>query len=201
MIRAEGNSARPVRGGEWIARFIFISGRLCLDFAETGGPGERAVWERLNRPSDLADWFVESGLKLEGVQVTPAELETALELREAIWQSARAIRLGEAPRPGDIACINRAAAVPDLAPQLTGKAESRVWAAPASAAAALSAVARDAIGLFTGEQRLKIRECENPACQLVFVDASRPGKRRWCLMERCGNRVKTARYRHRHTAA
>jgi predicted RNA-binding Zn ribbon-like protein len=31
----------------------------------------------------------------------------------------------------------------------------------------------------------------------MFIDRSRPGRRRWCSMERCGNRDKTARYRQR----
>jgi predicted RNA-binding Zn ribbon-like protein len=31
----------------------------------------------------------------------------------------------------------------------------------------------------------------------MFIDHSRPGRRRWCSMERCGNRAKTARYRQR----
>jgi predicted RNA-binding Zn ribbon-like protein len=31
----------------------------------------------------------------------------------------------------------------------------------------------------------------------MFVDTSRPGKRRWCSMELCGNRKKTATYRRR----
>lgn len=203
MVNRTPVRPKPIQGGEWVARFIFISGRLCLDFAETGGAGEqRAYWERLHQPSDLSDWFAESDLQLAGVEVTRAELQTALELREAIWQAAQAARKGETPRAEDIACINRAAAQPGLAAQLDGEAAGLSWRAPQNArvtlaTAALSAVARDAVDLFSGELRTKIRECENPNCGLIFVDASRPGKRRWCLMERCGNRAKTRRYRQR----
>ncbi|MFE7743242.1 CGNR zinc finger domain-containing protein [Nocardia sp. NPDC057455] len=32
-------------------------------------------------------------------------------------------------------------------------------------------------------------------CGLLFVDASRPGRRRWCSMDRCGNLSKVRRYR------
>jgi predicted RNA-binding Zn ribbon-like protein len=171
---------------------------LSLDFAETGGKSEeRAVWERLHGPSDLSDWLSESPLQIEGASVTPAEFETALDLREAIWYAAQAIRQGGMPLSGDIDLINQAASMPDPAPQLNADSQTRAWKAPLTATAALSAVARDAIDLFSGELRDRIRECENPKCSLIFVDTSRPGKRRWCHMDRCGNMAKTARYRQR----
>jgi predicted RNA-binding Zn ribbon-like protein len=55
------------------------------------------------------------------------------------------------------------------------------------AAQLLSTVARDAIELFTGPNQARIRQCAGPTCSPVFVDTSRPGQRRWCSMERCGN--------------
>ena len=181
--------------GEW-ARFIFVAGRLCIDFTQTGGEtGKRAYWERLHRPSDLADWFAKSPLQLQGIQVSPEEFRTALNLREAIWRVAQAVRQGETPLAEDVHTLNRVAATPDLSPQLVLDGLQKVWHSPATATAALSLIARDAIDLFSGELRSRIRECENPKCGLMFVDVSRPGKRRWCLMKRCGNMVKTAQYR------
>jgi CGNR zinc finger/Bacteriocin-protection, YdeI or OmpD-Associated len=60
----------------------------------------------------------------------------------------------------------------------------------------LSAVARDAIDVFgTAAVRARLRRCSNPLCALLFVDSSRPGKRAWCTMRRCGNLSKLARYR------
>ncbi|HEV8279312.1 MAG TPA: CGNR zinc finger domain-containing protein [Streptosporangiaceae bacterium] len=35
--------------------------------------------------------------------------------------------------------------------------------------------------------RARIRQCAGPACSLVFGNTSRPGRRRWRSMERCGN--------------
>jgi predicted RNA-binding Zn ribbon-like protein len=181
--------------GEW-SRFIFVAGRLCIDFTQTGGEtGIRAYWERLHQPSDLANWLAESPLHLLEVQPTPEEFTMALSLREAIWRAAQAVRQGEAPLAGDIDAINRAAAEPDLSPQWALDGSGRTWHSPTTATAALSVIARDAIDLFSGELRSRIRECENPNCRLMFVDASRPGKRRWCLMKRCGNMSKTAQYR------
>ena len=192
-------STRPdpesIANGEW-ARFIFVAGRLSIDFTQTGGEtGNRAYWERFHEPSDLADWFSLSPLHLHAVQVSPEQFQLALALREAIWRVAEAIRKKEIPVPADINLINQVAATPDLPPQLDRGGLERAWLSPATAPAALSSIARDAIDLFSGELRSRIRQCENPNCGLMFVDTSRPGKRRWCLMKRCGNMYKTSRYR------
>lgn len=203
MISTKPNP-ESISNGEW-ARFIFVSGRLCIDFTQTGGEtGKRAYWERLHQPSDLADWFFESPLQLHKVQVTSEEFKTALALREAIWRVAQAVRQEEIPLAVDVDLINQVAAVPDLPPQLHLDELKEVWLSPITASAILSLLARDAIDLFAGEFRSRIRECENPNCGLMFVDMSRPGKRRWCLMKRCGNMAKTSRYRGKkilHSAA
>jgi predicted RNA-binding Zn ribbon-like protein len=191
--------SRSIVQGEW-ARFIFVAGRLAIDFTQTGGEtGKRAFWERFRTPSDLSDWLGESPLQLQGIAVRDEEFRTALALREAIWRTAQAVRQHQSPRPEDIELINRAASAPDLAPQLSEDNFDWVWHSPAAASAALSTIARDAIDLFSGELRQRIRECENPNCGLMFVDTSRPGKRRWCLMKRCGNMAKTSRYRRQHS--
>jgi predicted RNA-binding Zn ribbon-like protein len=136
-------------------------------------------------------------LQLQNVQVSTEDFETALALREAIWRVAEAVRRSETPLAGDIEMINRVSAQPDLPPRLELETLQRAWHSPASGAAALATIARDAIDLFSGELRSRIRACENPNCGLMFVDASRPGKRRWCLMKRCGNMAKTSRYRQK----
>lgn len=43
----------------------------------------------------------------------------------------------------------------------------------------------------------RLRVCENPECRWVFVDTSHSGRRKWCDMRTCGNRVKVARHRQR----
>ncbi len=43
----------------------------------------------------------------------------------------------------------------------------------------------------------RLRVCENEECRWVFLDTSHSGKRKWCDMRTCGNRVKVARHRQR----
>lgn len=179
-------------------RFLFISGRLCLDFVHTGGAEERQVFEEWHTPRDLAEWLAASPLRIAGISISAADLEVAYALREAIWHTALACIHHDPLPPEAIQYINQVARVPNVAPQIESERTHTYWSPSLTAPAALSTVARDAVALFTGEQARLIRQCANPRCLLLFVDASRPGKRRWCSMERCGNRAKIATYRQHH---
>ncbi|SIN23322.1 CGNR zinc finger domain-containing protein [Micromonospora cremea] len=192
------------------ARFLFDPGALCLEFLTTGGPGIGARYEVLRRPADLADWLARSRLRLDPAQVdvSPAELAAGRRLRDALWRLVCA-RTGTRPpastpgdfdaTPADLDALNEAAADAPLAPQLNPDG-TRHWRLPASGRQALASIARDAVDLFTGPYADRIRECGAHNCYLVFVDTSRPGRRRWCSMERCGNRHKVRSLRSRRDA-
>lgn len=74
------------------------------------------------------------------------------------------------------------------------------WAPAEPLSAALSTIARDAIDLISGVNADRIRECAAPDCAFLFLDTSRPGTRRWCAMNRCGNREHVRRHRSRKPA-
>jgi len=185
-------AARPASDA---ARFLFLSGRLCIDFVHTGGAAERRIFEEWHTPGDLADWLAASPLRVTGITVSTMDLRAAQALREAIWHIAQACLRRKRLPTAQIERINRLAQAPDLAPQLDGATQRSVWHPARSLSAALSTIARDAIALFASEQAHSIRQCANPQCLLLFVDASRPRKRRWCSMDRCGNRAKVTTYR------
>lgn len=46
----------------------------------------------------------------------------------------------------------------------------------------------------------RVRECEAHDCCLLFEDTTRSGRRRWCSMAMCGNRMKVAAFRSRKQA-
>jgi predicted RNA-binding Zn ribbon-like protein len=180
----------------WELDIHFLPGRLCLDLVATDGERWRRRFERMRTPEDMGRWYVQAGLLTQPPPVTREELEAARRLREAIDRAARGLAEGREPSSGDVALINRAAAPPDLVPQLQAGGR-RSWGGTVTATAALSTVARDAVDLLSGPLRARIRECARPDCALLFVDTSRPGQRRWCSMAGCGNRTKTAAYRRR----
>ncbi|GAA0960181.1 CGNR zinc finger domain-containing protein [Actinocorallia libanotica] len=194
---ATGRTLRDPRGGS----FWFDAGAVCLDFAHTGGEGRYAVFESLHKPVDLGEWLARPPLAAAvTVPVTARELTAAKALRRAIWEAAHARAAGR-PLPAEaIAAINRAAAAPPLVPELAADGATAGWAAPVRVKHALSTLARETIELLSGPLAERIRVCASDDCPLVFVDSSRPGARRWCSMERCGNRNKLRALRARRSA-
>jgi predicted RNA-binding Zn ribbon-like protein len=174
-------------------RFHWKSGRVCLDFVATVGERWRRSFERLLGPEDLARWLVDSGLLPEPPRVSERQLRSGRLLREAINRLARP---DVEPHSGDRLELNRWAARAPLAPQLTEQG-GLVWLSERPVEAALATIARDSIDLLTGPLGGRIRECAAPDCALLFVDSSRPGQRRWCAGEACGNRTRTKAYRQR----
>jgi predicted RNA-binding Zn ribbon-like protein len=106
---------------------------------------------------------------------------------------ARARAEGRQLAAEDIQTVNAfAAAAPPVPAMAT---DGTVAPSTATATAGLSAIARDAIDLLTGPLGQRIRVCAAEDCELLFVDASRPGTRRWCSMQRCGNLTKVRTHR------
>src|SRR5208283_2168944 len=173
-------------------------GRLCLDLTLTGDMGYGTRYERLISSAELQRWLSISQLRLANIQVGPEDVEDAKTLRGAIWRVVGAVLERVAPAPPDVRLINRVGREPALVRELNPRAEAMRWYRPTTAAA-LATIAQDAVVLL-GEptQRARIRRCENPRCRIVFYDDSRPGLRRWCAPNRCGDRIRAKLYRERH---
>ncbi|MFE8921095.1 CGNR zinc finger domain-containing protein [Streptomyces rochei] len=177
--------------------YRFDPGALCLELLTTGGPGAYARWEVLHRPEDLVDWVGRSRLP-GGLELTveQADVRRARTLRDALFLLTADRAHGRPLRPEHVAVVNAAAAEAPLAARIEADG-ARGWAPGATGARLLSTVARDAIDLFTGPYADRVRECGADDCRLLFVDTSRPGRRRWCAMEHCGNREKARAHRAR----
>jgi predicted RNA-binding Zn ribbon-like protein len=116
----------------------------------------------------------------------------------AIW-SARDMRTAAAVVNGMVA---EAGALPQLTDH-DGYDWHLHWTAPAARVA--SRLAADA-GMALAEVlrdhgRERLRTCEAPACEAVFVDLSRNRSRRYCDTGNCGNRMHVAAYRARLRSA
>jgi len=176
----------------------FDPGTLFIEFMLTGGPDQFARYDSLHQPADLQQWASACRLSLDpkAVSTTAADIRAARDLRDALWRLARQFMSGSQRDPADVATINQVAGSAPLVPQITAAGHA-VWGSPITASAVLSTVARDAIEVLTGPAAGRLRECAADDCQLVFLDTSRPGARRWCSMERCGNRHKVRAIRSR----
>ena len=190
----------PNPTGQWMTgaddrRWWFESGALAIDFAYTGRVGDdpaRAI-DAIDRPADLGAWIGERFEQFDG-QVGEHELRDALLFRDALARTVHAASAGRAPEPGDVDTINLFAATPDIPPSLAGGTR-QAGRSSVRAGQVLSVLARQAVGLLDAANAERIRECAADDCAIVFYDESRSNNRRWCSMQRCGNRAKVRKFR------
>jgi predicted RNA-binding Zn ribbon-like protein len=170
----------------------FRSGRSCLDFAHTAATQEWVEPELIYDVAGLERWLGHV-LGRVTVRAQASDLGAAHTLRAAVLRLARSRAAGKQLDSEDIRTVNTFATTPPPVPQLTSAGQ----AAPVvvTGTSGLSAIARDAIDLFGGPLGSRIRECAATDCAYLFVDTSRPGTRRWCSMERCGNLAKVRTHR------
>lgn len=174
--------------------FHFVADHPVLDFLATLAERGTTHEEKLQRPGDLADWAVESGIVTKRPAVSAAQLAGAIELREAAYGLLVALIDGDPPPPEDRALVNAAAAPP---PPVARLAASGTVTRAGGIDAVLAVLARDCLDLFAGPDRALLRYCDDPTCTRLFVDRSRGRRRRWCDMKGCGDRAKAAAYRRR----
>lgn len=177
--------------------FTFEPGSLAMAFSVTGPgtvDGPFAHFQTLRRPSDLERWATDV-VGVAGLQATDEDLELAVRLQAAIWGVADALIDRLPIQEGDREFLNELAGQPSLVPRLL-PGSTRTWAGEGMRSL-MSSIARDAIDVFGGPRAARLKRCEGSRCALLFVDTSRSGHRRWCSMERCGNRAKVAAHRRR----
>ena len=169
------------------------------DFVDTLGNRRAEPVERLAAPADLDLWFDAAGLGIPDRHTsTVVDLEGARSLRDAIFRVAISAIEGTITDVTDSRTLNRWALRMPLRPTIVGERIQMTAKRPVEAA--LSKIAAEAIELVFGPLRSRIRVC--PECRMVFVDMSRPGKRRWCSSAAgCGNRAKVRAHRTRKSAA
>jgi predicted RNA-binding Zn ribbon-like protein len=170
--------------------FRFRGGHIALDLTATlAGRLKADGRELLATPADLDRWLISSGLATRPPRSSPADVDLARELREAVY----AIASGAGSRTSR-ATLNAIAALPAAAPKLTASGE---MARSGGARDLLVTIARQAIELLGSADSERIRQCEGDTCALLFLDLSRSGERRWCSMAGCGNRAKARAFRGR----
>jgi predicted RNA-binding Zn ribbon-like protein len=188
-----------VATGQWIRRdgqnWWFDAGSVAIDFAYAGGFGPGP--ESLPDAASLGAWLSQRYPGLEGAP-TERELTDAHALQQALARLVSAVGASESGAAEDIDVVNLFAATPDIPPSLAGGSR-QAGRSHARVGQALSAITREAIEIFTGENRERIRACAAADCHLIFYDESRSNNRRWCSMQRCGNRAKVRAYRDRTT--
>jgi predicted RNA-binding Zn ribbon-like protein len=188
---------QPVATGQLIRRdgqeWWFDTGSVAIDFAYAGGFGLGP--ESLLTTTALDGWLWTRYPSVEQ-KSTERDLADAQVLQRALARLVTASSAGLSRATEDVDVLNLFAATPDIPPSLAGGSR-QAGRTHARVGQALSAITREAIVLFAPRNAGRIRECAADDCSLVFYDDSRSNNRRWCSMQRCGNREKVRAHRER----
>jgi predicted RNA-binding Zn ribbon-like protein len=179
---------------------------LALELANTRFASRGHEREGLEAPEDLAAWLRQVRDRLPLVPgdrdldaIAPADLAAAREVRDALRTLFTAATACTAPDQETAEILNRTVrAAPrwrELSVQPEPAAVMRTAAPPI--AAALGAIAEEAVSLLAGPGAATLRACSAPGCML-FYRKDHP-RRAWCS-PRCSNRVRAARHYARRTA-
>jgi predicted RNA-binding Zn ribbon-like protein len=179
-------------------QFPFHHGRIALSFVGTVGDRGSVATERAGTPYALAAWLLAAGLVTDRVTPSPAQVRRALALREAIARAVRALVAGDQPRESDVELINDAARRWGPRLSLDPRTLTVVHATRTPVETALGRIAVDAIELLGDPgERSRLRTCGLDSCAAIFLTPAGRRERRWCSMERCGNRAKVTSFRTR----
>jgi len=143
----------------------------------------------------LADWMSARKLLKAGSRVKREEHSKAIKLREALrsfFQMPPDARLDDLSAN---ARLNKLFLDFALVMNLSKSLEQPLRPAPGSSI--LSLIVAEFSRLAESNQLDRMKMCASDQCHWIFYDVSKPGNRRWCSSERCGNREKTRTYRRR----
>jgi predicted RNA-binding Zn ribbon-like protein len=215
--RYDGYMVEPLR----IETTGLHGGHPALDFVNTldwrdrpaaeGGPEDMLVSYRALlaacRRLDIIGAATQAELERAALQ-QPAEatavLAAAVELREALYRIAQAVRQGRTAKPADLEVLNRCLLrYPEgrvIAAANGGRLNWKSHGDGLELGSPLGAMARLGADLLVTADPASIRCCAGPGCGWLFHDTSPNKRRRWCSMESCGNRAKARRHYQKHKA-
>jgi predicted RNA-binding Zn ribbon-like protein len=166
---------------------------VVIDFVNTADleTGEEA----LSDPAALAGWLAGRVLLPAGAKLTRADLDSALELREALRQIMLEHNGGSA-EVAAVAILESAARQGELSVHFDSSA-ARVAPRAEGAAGALAALLVPVAAAMGDGSWQRVKACRADDCHWAFYDFSRNRSGTWCDMAVCGNREKVRCYRGR----
>ena len=150
--------------------------------------------DELATPTQLQNWLQARGLLKRGLRVSRAEHRDALALRDALR-----IFLAASPVERPTAAGPLEASAARFPFEVTASRDRVLDLRPVAgrATGGLGGVLAELVRLSDGGRLERVKICDSDECRWVFYDRSKPGNRRWCSSDRCGNREKTRTYRKR----
>ena len=150
--------------------------------------------DELATPVQLQKWLQARGLLKRSLEVSRTEHREALELRDALRRLLAATPAERVAAAGPLEAL--AARFP-LGVTVSRDQTLDLRAIGSRATSGLGNVLVELIRLTDGGRLDRVKTCDSEECRWIFYDRSKPGNRRWCSSDRCGNRDKTRNYRDR----
>jgi predicted RNA-binding Zn ribbon-like protein len=194
-----------------------VGGDLILDLANTTDRhGEQGAADDLAPGyANVVDWFeyadvldAQQSRRLllvagKNPRDAAAIRRRLMALRDATYAIILAIIDQGAPETPDLDVLNeelaRARAARDLVASHGGLDWD--WVAPIGLDRVLWEASLAAERLLTSDRLARLRQCDAPDCQRVFLDTSRNGSRRYCTSTGCGAVERIRRFRDRQRPA
>lgn len=192
-------------------RFIFDGNDLSLDFINTYIVSKGEMVDLLGDFGDVVSWLLETGCIDPGTAERMInlghrqggdELEKVREFRAQLKDIVEAVSEGKPLRISSIDPVNRILSEESSYSRLIlidGKARLITYSPSAGLNPRLP-IAKAFAELLVNKDLSLVRKCSNPECVLFFYDESKNHGRRWCSMDRCGNRMKAALHYRRKRA-
>jgi len=191
--------------------FLFLGGRLCLDFVNTEIVIHGELVDLLCDFEQWITWQAAAGImgtterkalarawggKTESMHALARAVAFRMELRKMSECVAAHKPVPESAVGAINEVLRRGAVYGQLTPVGRGFAR-KVHRDVRDPVDLLVPIAEDATDLLCKGDLGRVRKCGSPSCILFFYDTSRNRTRRWCSMDLCGNRAKVAAYYRR----
>jgi predicted RNA-binding Zn ribbon-like protein len=181
----------------------FVAGDAALDFVNTAEErGHPAAEDALVTPADLRLWGQRYGLLGPSVKLgadAHDELIRARRARDLLYDVFTA-RIDSRPlRRAQLAELAALARTAYGAASLQPADDHTVrWRWNSSDLATVRHVAvTSGVELLRAEPSPRLKQCPGDHCGWIFLDTTKRGNRRWCLMSECGQDAKSERRRAR----
>ncbi|MEC3952190.1 CGNR zinc finger domain-containing protein [Nocardia sp. CDC153] len=174
---------------------------LALDLVNTRPLGA----DLLETPAQLADWLRREADRLPEpppAHPTARDLAAVRDVREHLSAALDALLHGRRPPAAALRGLTAAQSAAPAIRRLDWNGDTIVetTARLGDPGTRLAAHLADAAAtLLTDPAVARIRQCAAQDCVMLFLPAH--PRRQWCSPDRCGNRVRVARYYQRHKAA
>jgi predicted RNA-binding Zn ribbon-like protein len=184
----------------------FVAGDAALDFVNTAEErGHPAAGDALVTPADLRLWGQRYGLLGPSVKLgadADDELGQARRARDLLYDVFAARIHGRPVTKPQLAELAELARAAYMAASLQPADDHSVrWHWNRSDLATVRHVAvTSGVELLRAEPSLRLKQCPGDRCGWIFLDTTKRGNRRWCLMSECGQEAKSERRRARSQA-